>query len=123
VRELEHFGRRAPASDYRGPAAPGARNTRRKARRNADRPGSSDFPDELTTNTIRLDKTERLLLLSDSLTDPTVGLGLAVIERAIAKADNNAAPGTLRATEDALREAHPDDLDDDATIISSRPAA
>jgi hypothetical protein len=33
--------------------------------------GASDFPDELTTNTIRLDKTERLLLLSDSLTDPT----------------------------------------------------
>ncbi len=84
--------------------------------------GASDFPDKLTTNSIRLDKTERLLLLSDSLSDPTVGLGLSAIERAIAKADNNTAPATLRAIEDALREAHPDQLDDDATIIVLAPS-
>ena len=84
--------------------------------------GADDFPEELTTHTIRLDKTERLLLLSDSLINPTVGLGVTVIERAIAKADNNAAPATLRAIEDTLREAHPDQLDDDATIIVLAPS-
>ena len=46
----------------------------------------------------------------------------AVIERAIAKADDNAGPATLRAIEDALREAHPDHLDDDATIIVLAPS-
>ena len=84
--------------------------------------GADDFPEELTTSTVRLDKTERLLLLSDSLIDPDSGLGLAVIGRAIAKADGNAGPATLRAIEDALREAHPDHLDDDATIIVLAPS-
>jgi AcrR family transcriptional regulator len=84
--------------------------------------GATGFPERLTTNTIRLDKTERLLLLSDSLIDPDTGLGLPVIARAIAKADNNAGPATLRAIEDALREAHPDHLDDDATIIVLAPS-
>ena len=69
-----------------------------------------------------MDKTERLLLLSDSLIDADRGLGLPVIGRAIAKADDNAAPATLRAIEDALREAHPDHLDDDATIIVLAPS-
>jgi AcrR family transcriptional regulator len=84
--------------------------------------GADNFPDRITANTIRLDKTERLLLLSDSLTDPDRGLGLPAIARAITKADNNAAPATLRAIEDALREAHPDHLDDDATIIVLAPS-
>jgi AcrR family transcriptional regulator len=84
--------------------------------------GTDKFPDELTTSTIRLDKTERLLLLSDSLIDPETGLGLLVIGRAIAKADNNAGPATLRAIEDALREAHPDHLEDDATIVVLAPS-
>jgi AcrR family transcriptional regulator len=84
--------------------------------------GTDDFPEELTTSTVRLDKTERLLLLSDSLIDPETGLGLAVIGRAIAKADDNAGPATLRAIEDALREAHPDHLEDDATIIVLAPS-
>ena len=84
--------------------------------------GAHDFPERLTTNTLRLDKTERLLLLSDSLTDPDRGVGLATIERAISKADDNAAPATLRAIEDALRETHPDHLDDDATIIVLAPS-
>jgi AcrR family transcriptional regulator len=84
--------------------------------------GAPGFPDRLTTNTIRLDKSERLLLLSDSLIDQHTGLGVAVIERAIAKADDNAGPATLRAIEDALREAHPDHLDDDATIIVLAPS-
>jgi serine phosphatase RsbU (regulator of sigma subunit) len=84
--------------------------------------GTKDFPHQLTTSTIRLDKTERLLLLSDSLIDLDSGLGLPAIARAITKADNNAAPATLRAIEDALREAHPDHLDDDATLIVLAPS-
>ena len=84
--------------------------------------GAPDFPGQITASSIRLDKTERLLLLSDSLIDPDRGLGLPVIGRAIAKADANAAPATLRAIEDALREAHPDHLDDDATIIVLAPS-
>ncbi len=84
--------------------------------------GSNDFPAHPTPNEKRLDQTERLLLLSDSFTHPTSGLGLPAIRRAVAKADNNAAPATLRAIEDALREAHPDHLDDDATIVVLAPS-
>jgi AcrR family transcriptional regulator len=84
--------------------------------------GAADFPDRLTTNSVRLEKTERLLLLSDSLTNPDSGVGLGTIGRAIVKADNNAAPATLRAIEDAMREAHPEHLDDDATIIVLAPS-
>jgi hypothetical protein len=84
--------------------------------------GTDNFPAKLTTSTIRLDKTERLLLLSDSLIGPDTGLGLPVIGRAIVNADNNAGPATLRAIEDALREAHPDHLEDDATIIVLAPS-
>jgi len=49
-------------------------------------------------------------------------VGLGTVGRAIAKADGNAAPATLRAIEDAMREAHPDHLDDDATIIVLAPS-
>jgi serine phosphatase RsbU (regulator of sigma subunit) len=84
--------------------------------------GSRDFPDELQTNETRLDKTERVLLLSDSFTEPTHGLGLPAIARAVAKADDNAAPATLRAIEDQLRVVNPDQLDDDATIIVLAPS-
>src|ERR1700759_4269603 len=38
--------------------------------------GSEDFPDQLHTHQTRLDKAERLLLLSDSFTNPPYGLGL-----------------------------------------------
>ncbi len=79
--------------------------------------GSGDFPDDPRSNETRLGKAERLLLLSDSFTHPTHGLGLPTIRRAVAKTDNAGAPATLRAIEDALREAHPDHLDDDATIV------
>ena len=84
--------------------------------------GAEDFPDRLTPHTIRLEKTERLLLLSDSLTDPDCGVGLTIIRRAIAKADDDAAPATLRAIEDALREAHPEHLEDDATMVVLAPS-
>jgi serine phosphatase RsbU (regulator of sigma subunit) len=84
--------------------------------------GSDTFPDSFDSNSVRLDKTERLLLLSDSLTHARYGLGLPTISKAIAKADNNAAPATLRAIEDALRDSHPEALDDDATIIVLAPS-
>jgi serine phosphatase RsbU (regulator of sigma subunit) len=84
--------------------------------------GSPNFPNQLQTNETRLDKAERLLLLSDSFTDPTHGLGLPAIARAVAKADDNAAPATLRAIEDQLRVVNPDQLDDDATIIVLAPS-
>ena len=84
--------------------------------------GSKDFPDRLESNVARLEKADRLLLLSDSFTHPAYGVGLPAIKRAVAKADSNAAPATLRAIEDVLREAHPDRLDDDATIIVLAPS-
>jgi Stage II sporulation protein E (SpoIIE) len=84
--------------------------------------GTNHFPDHLRPNETRLDKAERLLLLSDSFTHPTYGLGLPTIRRAVAKADNNAAAATLRAIEDAIRQAQPDQLDDDATIIVLAPS-
>lgn len=84
--------------------------------------GSDAFPAGVTSHTVRLEKTERLLLLSDSFTDPDHGLGLTAIKRAISKADNNAAPATVRAIEDALREHHTDGLDDDATVVILAPS-
>jgi AcrR family transcriptional regulator len=84
--------------------------------------GSRDFPDRLQTNETRLDKTERVLLLSDSFTDSKHGLGLPAIARAVAKSDDNAAPATLRAIEDQLRVVNPEQLDDDATIIVLAPS-
>ena len=84
--------------------------------------GSDGFPESISCNAVRLRKTERLLLLSDSFTDPRHGLGLEAVAGAVSKADSNAAPATLRAIEDALREAHPDSLDDDATIIVLAPS-
>jgi len=84
--------------------------------------GSCDFPDQMRTNETRLDKGERVLLLSDSFTHPTHGLGLPAIARAVAKADDNAAPATLRAIEDLLREENPEQLNDDATIIVLAPS-
>ena len=84
--------------------------------------GSHEFPDRLHTNETRLDKTERVLLLSDSFTDPERGLGLPAIARAVSKADNHAAAATLRAIEDRLRATNPDQLDDDATIVVLAPS-
>ncbi len=84
--------------------------------------GSDDFPDEVESRAIRLEASERLLLLSDGLTDPERGLGLPAIRRAVAKADRNSASATLRAIEDELRVARPDQLEDDATIIVLAPS-
>lgn len=84
--------------------------------------GSPDFPDRPHTNESRLEKTDRVLLLSDSFTGPALGLGIPAIAQAVAKADNTAAAATLRAIEDQLRVVNPDQLNDDATIIVLAPS-
>jgi hypothetical protein len=61
------------------------------------------------------------MLLSDAVLDrPTLHggtLGLAGIQEAVAKAPLVSAAGTLRAVEDAVREAVEDPLSDDATVV------
>jgi serine phosphatase RsbU (regulator of sigma subunit) len=84
--------------------------------------GSRDFPTHLHSNETRLAKAERLLLLSDSFTDPAHGVGLPAISRAVAKADGSSAPATLRAIEDQMRAAKPEQLDDDATVVVLAPS-
>ena len=116
-----HFAGSPPATSHHSASPPTVNSPRSKA--TSTRPWEAqDFPDQLHTHQTRLDKTERLLLLSDSFTHPTHGLGLPAITRAVAKADNNAAPATLRAIEDQLRAENPDQLDDDATIIVLAPS-
>jgi serine phosphatase RsbU (regulator of sigma subunit) len=69
----------------------------------------------------RLADGDRLLLLSDAIIDrPTLDggtLGLDGVREAIAKAPLVSAAGTLRAIEDAVREAVQDPLSDDATLV------
>jgi serine phosphatase RsbU (regulator of sigma subunit) len=69
----------------------------------------------------RLADGDRLLLLSDAILDrPTLDggtLGLAGIRDAVAKAPLASAAGTVRAIEDAVREAVEDPLSDDATLV------
>ena len=84
--------------------------------------GSREFPAQLHSNETRLEKAERLLLLSDSFTDPAHGVGLPAVDRAVAKADGNSASATLRAIEDKMRESKPEQLDDDATVIVLAPS-
>ena len=66
------------------------------------------------------------MLLSDGvLGRPTVGggtLGLDGVQRAVLKAPAESAAGTLRAIEDAIREAVEDPLSDDATIVVLLPS-
>ncbi|HMJ34230.1 MAG TPA: SpoIIE family protein phosphatase [Baekduia sp.] len=69
----------------------------------------------------RLEDGDRLLLLSDAIIDrPMLGggtLGLDGVREAVAKAPLASAAGTLRAIEDAVREAVDDPLADDATLV------
>jgi serine phosphatase RsbU (regulator of sigma subunit) len=73
----------------------------------------------------RLRAGERLLLLSDGILGrPMVGggtLGTAGVHAAAIKAHSTSAAGTLRAIEDAVREAVVDPLDDDATLVILAP--
>jgi serine phosphatase RsbU (regulator of sigma subunit) len=69
---------------------------------------------------------ERLLLLSDGVLDrPTSDggtLGLDGIRDAVRKAPDHSAAGTLRAIEDAVREAVDEPLGDDATVVVLVPS-
>jgi len=76
---------------------------------------------EPPVNERRMADGERLLLLSDAIIHrPTIDgetLGLPGIREAVVKAPLASAAGTLRAIEDAVREAVEDPLSDDATVV------
>jgi serine phosphatase RsbU (regulator of sigma subunit) len=83
--------------------------------------GTRRFPAEPAIQERRLADGERLLLVSDAIIDrPTIAgetLGLDGIRDAVNKAPLASAAGTLRAIEDAVREAVEDPLSDDATVV------
>ncbi|HEY6762158.1 MAG TPA: SpoIIE family protein phosphatase [Baekduia sp.] len=83
--------------------------------------GQRGLPTAPAVQERRLADGERLLLVSDAILErPTVAgtsLGLDGIRDAVAKAPLASAAGTLRAIEDAVREAIEDPLSDDATIV------
>lgn len=83
--------------------------------------GSRRFPAAPPVHERRLADGERLLLLSDAVLDrPTLDggtLGLDGVREAVFKAPMASAAGTLRAIEDAVREAVEDPLSDDATVV------
>ena len=84
------------------------------------------MPGEKAVQSRRISAGERLLLLSDGvLNRPTLGrglLGLDGIHHAVLKAPAESAAGTLRAIEDAVREAVDTPLEDDATVVVLVPA-
>ena len=88
--------------------------------------GHPDMPGEKAVQSRRISAGERLLLLSDGvLNRPTLdgeSLGLAGIHHAVLKAPAESAAGTLRAIEDAVREAVDTPLEDDATVVVLVPA-
>lgn len=89
--------------------------------------GHRELPDDARPQQRRIEAGQRLLLLSDGvLGRPTRDggtLGLDGIRAAVAKAPQDSAAGTLRAIEDAVREAIEDPLADDATVVVLVPGA
>ena len=83
--------------------------------------GKRGLPAEPDVQERRLADGERIVLLSDAIIDrPTIDgetLGLEGIREAVNKAPLASAAGTLRAIEDAVREAVEDPLSDDATVV------
>jgi serine phosphatase RsbU (regulator of sigma subunit) len=83
--------------------------------------GESKFPARPVVHERRLGDGDRMILLSDAvLGRPTVDggtLGVEGVHQAVLKAPLVSAAGTLRAIEDAVREAVEDPLDDDATVV------
>jgi serine phosphatase RsbU (regulator of sigma subunit) len=83
--------------------------------------GARRFPEAPRVRERRLADGERLILLSDAVLErPLVDggtLGLDGVREAIVKAPVASAAGTLRAIEDAVREAVEDPLSDDATVV------
>jgi serine phosphatase RsbU (regulator of sigma subunit) len=87
--------------------------------------GDPAMPAQAPVGERRLQAGERLLLLSDGILGrPLMGggrLGTAGVHAAALKAHSTSAAGTLRAIEDAVREAVVDPLDDDATLVILAP--
>jgi serine phosphatase RsbU (regulator of sigma subunit) len=83
--------------------------------------GARRFPADPPVHERRLEDGDRLMLLSDAVLDrPTLDggtLGLDGVAEAVVKAPVASAAGTLRAVEDAVREAVEDPLSDDATVV------
>jgi len=83
--------------------------------------GDPSMPDNPEVQSRRLSIGERLILLSNGVLDrPTRAggtLGLDGIREAVRKAPPESAAGTLRAIEDAVREAVDDPLADDACVV------
>jgi serine phosphatase RsbU (regulator of sigma subunit) len=83
--------------------------------------GDAAMPADKPVQERRLDAGERLMLISDGIIDRATldggRLGLDGVRDAVAKAPNASASGTLRAVEDAVREAVQDPLSDDATLV------
>ncbi len=85
--------------------------------------GTDDFPEDIEVTRTRIVTGERLLLLSDGVTGASPSPStLAGITAAAARAQGATAPATVRAIEDFVREAHPERLDDDATLIVLSPS-
>jgi AcrR family transcriptional regulator len=88
--------------------------------------GAPGMPPHAEPQHRRIAAGERLLLLSDGVIDrPRLGggtLGLGGVLDAAMKAPPESAAGTLRAIEDAVREATADPLSDDATVVVLVPS-
>lgn len=83
--------------------------------------GKRNLPAEPEVHRRRLADGERLILLSDAVLERPMldggTLGLDGVRDVVAKAPLVSAAGTLRAIEDAVREAVEDPLSDDATVV------
>ena len=88
--------------------------------------GAPRMPAGQSAQSRRIAAGERLLLLSDGVLDrPTLDggtLGLDGIRDAVLQGPAESAAGTLRAIEDAVREAVDDPLSDDATVVVLVPS-
>ncbi len=85
--------------------------------------GTDGFPDDIEVIRTRIVTGELLLLLSDGVMGPDPSdASLAGLSRAVTRTQGASAPATVRAIEDFVRDAHPDHLDDDATLIVLTPS-
>jgi serine phosphatase RsbU (regulator of sigma subunit) len=89
--------------------------------------GASGGEPDLRVSRRRLTSGERLILYSDGVTGCATGdgrpFGLEGITRAVARASSASAPATVRAIEDAVADAAPGRLEDDATLLVLVPSA